>query len=440
MKKKFYLSLLFMLGAFLLPIGVNASSGDVACKIGTNEFSDITIAINTAQNGDEIILEKDVSTKVEIPADKKITININGKMITSIVENNGSLTIKNGNITNMKNLESAFLIMDEIACSTSSCLRNSGTATVKNSIFSYQSSISSTGATLYNEKSGTLTIESGTYKSQKQVTFYNHGNMIINGGSFELNDINLGNKNTKTLTINGGVFKNSNGMCLENNSADLIINDGTFTCNTVAENYLLSENSNITVNGGTFNTTDTAFSNTMTSKNSTILLNGGKINMTGTDYVISDDGTNNTIQIIQTNIDAFKSKGLFSDNTFIIGKDDGTVKKDIPLINIPNGIMQITGTFKFYDGTINLREKMNQNKIITPQNYYVSYDTNTDKTLNAYLKDKSQIVTTVTVEDKNHEKVENPKTGDSNIIYLSILAIFMILGIGISSKKILKNK
>lgn len=462
MKKKIYLSLLFIMGLLLFPIGVNASSGDVLCKIGEVEFSDIATAIETAKDGDEIILVKDMSSKVEIPAGKKITLNLNNKKVTATlttgIKNSGTLTIKNGSIyggmsaSGIENLENATLTMDAIKCedvSTGLCLKNNGTAQIINGTFSSEENAN----LIKNLEKGKLTITSGTYTS-KLSNFQNYGEMIINNGTFEATYNLNTNENYGKLTINNGTFNVPNSYAITNTAGEVFINGGTFNCKSVAQNYdpnyakdNYTKTSKIAVTGGTFNTTSTAFANASFSLNSTILLNGGKINMSGEDYVISEHNGKNTIQIIKTNIDAFKSKGLFLNykSTFIIGEDDGTVKKDTPLINIPNGTIAMSGTkgtFKFYDGTINLKSKINQNtvQLTTPKNYYVSYDTNKDKTLNAYLKDKKQSVTTVTVEDKNHAKVENPKTGEFNIVYLSILAIFMILGIGISSKKIFQNK
>lgn len=444
MRKSVKLILLLLGVLLILPIHVFAE--DYEAKIGNNNYATIEEAISAAKENEEIVLLKNISSgsRIEIPSGKNLIINLNGMQIDVDIINSGTLTIKNGTVSYIKNVEDGTLNLDGVTCEETSVLsgiRNYGIATIKNSTFDLNLSITNTGGMFMNYENATLTIESGTYTSSNIVNFYNYGNMIINGGTFVINDSNIGNRNYQTLTINGGIFKNAEGTFLENDGGNIIINDGVFTSKTVAENYMMYENSNITVNGGTFHTNGVAFSNSILSKNSKILLNGGQINMTGEDYVINESGENNTIQISNTNIDAFNSIGisLESDCVFIVGTDDDTVKKDVPLINIPNGtISGNDGDFQFYDGTINLKSKINENniKITTPSYYYVHYDTNKDKTLDAYLSNQKQNVTTMTVAETSSTEVENPNTADINVLAYIVVGILVFIIFGISYKKI----
>ena len=129
---------------FALTGKVNAetTTGAVA-KIGNTEYLTLQEAVN---QGGEIVLEKDVTEDVTIPADKTVVINLNGHNITNVkdntIYNKGNLTIKGeGNLDNLTNAK----------------------------------------ATVYNEVGATCVLDSGNYdrsKDEKGNTYYtilNHG-------------------------------------------------------------------------------------------------------------------------------------------------------------------------------------------------------------------------------------------------------------------------
>ncbi|MBO7232385.1 MAG: hypothetical protein J6V16_04445, partial [Bacteroidales bacterium] len=100
---------IFALAAMLLSFGFTANAQNEA-KIGDTEYATLTEAVAAVQDGETIILIADVklTAQVEIPEDKVLTLDLNGKTVNSVftgnsttnhiyaLSNKGTLTI-NGN-------------------------------------------------------------------------------------------------------------------------------------------------------------------------------------------------------------------------------------------------------------------------------------------------------------------------------------------------------
>ena len=218
------------------------SMKDVAvAKIGDTYYKTLPEAVAAAQNGETVTLLKDVTEDVTIPADKTMTLDLNGKKLTNI--DNNTITVENG-----------------------ATLTVTGTGTVDN--------VTHGKAAVYNK--GTVTLAGGTYERSAEAgadanddggnsyyTVLNHGTMTVNAGVvvnnkgkysslFENGYYNYNNSDgvvNPTLTINGGTFDGGLNTIKNDDNAALTINGGTFQNYTQAafQNHHIA-----TVEGGTF--------------------------------------------------------------------------------------------------------------------------------------------------------------------------------------------
>ena len=205
-------------------------------------YDTLTAAITAAQDGDTVVLLKNVTENVTISADKTITLDLNGKKLTNADE------------------------QDTITVALGASLTVTGTGTVDN--------VTHGKAAVYNK--GTVILADGTYERSAEAgkdandnggnSFYtvlNHGNMTVeadvvvnNKGKysslFENGYFNYSNSDgvvNPTLTIKGGTFDGGLNTIKNDDNATLTIKDGTF------QNYTQAafQNHNIaTVEGGTF--------------------------------------------------------------------------------------------------------------------------------------------------------------------------------------------
>lgn len=179
-------------------------------------YTTLAEAVAAAQDNDTVTLLKDIAgfttaDIVTIPAGKTLTLDMNGKSITTEANFSGRPIINEGTLT------------------------VTGNGTIDSS-----SSIDGLGA--INNK-GTLTIENGTYKGAK----YASGSAVRNTGS------------SAVLTIQDGSF--TDATCAVFNEGTATINGGTFvgttcsTCNSQIWSYTVRNydvKSKMTINGGTF--------------------------------------------------------------------------------------------------------------------------------------------------------------------------------------------
>lgn len=154
---------------------------------------------------------------------KAITLNGNNIQSTNSMIKNGAKLVLGSNTLFVNNISSASPIIN-----TSNL--NIDDAKISNNKFT-----GSTGGIIKN--SGTLTIESGTFKNNTS----NAGGLIYN---------------TNSVTINDGEFKDNNAIngAIVQNKDNLRINNGTFSNNTATSSGGVVDNSGTTtIKAGTFN-------------------------------------------------------------------------------------------------------------------------------------------------------------------------------------------
>ena len=173
-------------------------------KVGDTYYKTLAEAVAAADNA-TVTLLKDVTANVTIPADKTITLDLNGKTL-----NGGK---NNGN----------------------AALLNKGTVTIKDSSASKGGTIKRednadlTGTTYYVIKNlGTMTIEQANvnnnsgYKETNSAGSMKGSSLICNGDRADDNET--------TLTINDGVFEQQNFLAVKNGTMGILnVNGGKFT-------------------------------------------------------------------------------------------------------------------------------------------------------------------------------------------------------------------
>lgn len=222
--------------------------GPVAA-IGEHNYATLSVAVEAAGNK-TVTLLKDVTEDLVIPADKTVTLNLNGKKLTNVssntITNNGTLTI-------------------------------TGEGTVDN--------VTHAKAAVWNNVGGTVIIDGGAYTRSTEASasatnsgnnsYYvidNYGTLTINKGTFKFSDTNAGafsslihngwydgSKNTSgknaVMTINDGNFTQGTGgkITVKNDDyGELEIKGGVFT--QPESNYYCVYNYNIAkISGGTIN-------------------------------------------------------------------------------------------------------------------------------------------------------------------------------------------
>ena len=249
MKKVMMFALTLFASIMIIPttyaLGDDVTTNEVTyvASVGGKNYETVQEAINNA-NGQTVTLLTDVTESVTISNGTTVTLDLGSYTLTN---KEGEHTItNNGN------------------------LKVIGSGTVDN--------VSHAKAAVFNDKTGTATLKSGTYTRSKEAgesadqaggnsfyTIQNYGYMVIeedvkvlNKGSFSSllengfhdgNSLNLDGSATPTLIINGGLFDGGLNTIKNDDYGVLTINGGTFT--NVAQAALLNWNK-ATINGGTF--------------------------------------------------------------------------------------------------------------------------------------------------------------------------------------------
>ena len=191
-------------------------------------------ALNTAVGaGGEVKLGANISATITIPADKTVTLDLNGKTLTGSIVNKGKLTVTG--------------IGSVVATAA-------GTAAVA------------------NFPDGTVTLSGGTYESANWYVIKNMGEMYING------PVNVqkpqGSTDTSSL-IDNGWYGSTDTVAGEQvqaqaNKAKLVISNGNFNGKSGAKSCSVVKNDDygvLEISGGTFDST----ANTGTDNAATLL-------------------------------------------------------------------------------------------------------------------------------------------------------------------------
>ena len=212
---------------------------------GTGTVTPVNNAVDLAaalQADGIVVLSSDITlpadTTLEIPADKTVTLNLNGKKLTgggsTVLDVKGDLTLEGGTIENAGRIASV-------------------------------------------AEGGKLTVSSGGYMATSGCAFYagstasgqeeNGGTIVIDGGVIQAQEFCIGVVRGGSLTVNGGTLTSvdnaviaGNGMSDDPNTA-ITINGGTFNAGITTSGYIACGiyhpgKGTLTVNGGTFNIKD----------------------------------------------------------------------------------------------------------------------------------------------------------------------------------------
>ena len=223
---------------------------EYATPVGT--VAELTAAVNAGEN---VVLTSDLSLTSALNITKDVSIDLNGKTVTSAKSfaqvTDGTLTLNGGTV-------------------------NSGNVAVR------------------VEENGKAIINGGTYSAVYAVYATNGGTATVNGGEFTSQEFTCAVPNGGNVTINGGTFTaKDNAVVGTNGRSDfagstITINGGTFngyiqSAGYVACGVYVANNDTVNINGGTFNITDGVgilmrAGNTTVGKNVVInLTNTGKI-------------------------------------------------------------------------------------------------------------------------------------------------------------------
>lgn len=295
MKKVTSILMAFVLMLTLIPTawaeGGSAGAGTDVAMIGDATYETLADAVAKADNSATIQLLKDTAEDITIPADKTITIDLNGNTLTNVnshtILNNGTLTITGaGKVDNISHGKGA--------------LYNKGTVFVNGGTFDRskengKNSNNSGSNSWYTIKNvGTMTINGGaTVQTAGRDASLGKFSSLVSNGYFDAEDYAT-NKGIEQpiLTINGGTFCGGLNTIKNDDRAKLTINGGTFSnyYQAVVQNHNIAE-----ITGGTFTAASDASAETYGIYNcgcaadidiGTLTVSGGTF--TGATYAVAD--------------------------------------------------------------------------------------------------------------------------------------------------------
>ena len=341
------------------------STNFAVAKLNEINYSSLNAAVKKVSGKEKstVYLLKDICENINVTEDKNISLDLQSHSVscsdntTALLTNNGSLEIKNGNISN--NLKTII---------------NNG------SITQLSGTISSTledNPTVINNPSASYTLNDGVISSKKSNAFVNQGTYIMNGGTIS-SDIdglifaNMGGEATfttgniisssqsstliynrvGTVNLNGINLSNQNNVLFNGDSngyheAILNINGGSFSTNGIAiDNYAV-----INHKGGTISSDNDTSVTVLNEENSTYNLDGGSISSEKSNAIRN----NGILKMLSGNL---TSAGSFP----TLANDNGTS-------TLKGGTITNTGTEALVynaTGTVNLEgiELSNTNLVI----------------------------------------------------------------------------
>lgn len=266
--------------------------------VGDNSYGNLDEAINAvpANVQTTVKLMSDITVPygaVEIPANKKVTLDLNGHIIASDgfkgrpITNKGELTVTgNGKITS-----------EGCGADGTGAINNEGTLTIENGTFS--GGEGANGAAINNKAGATCVVKDGEIIGCPR-GIQNLGTLTIDGGSFIGSDTYSGNEGNAiinaqgaTCTINDGTFTgHMNAVSNMDNGGgcQLTINGGTFTTDGFEASGAIFNGlgNTVTIEDGTFTTSGN--SGATIANKGTAVINGGTFqgdNVTSQVYTIS---------------------------------------------------------------------------------------------------------------------------------------------------------
>ena len=333
---------------------------NAVAKVGDTYYKTLAEAVAAADNA-TVTLLKDVTANVTIPADKTITLDLNGMTLTNVddhtILNNGNLTITGtGMVDNISHAKGA--------------LYNKGTVVINGGTFDRsQENGMNKGESGQNswytiKNVGTMTINDGaTVQTAGNNAALGKFSSLVSNGYFNTNDYNT-NKGLEQpiLTIDGGTFRGGLNTIKNDDRARLTINGGTFSnyYQAVVQNHNIAE-----ITGGTFTAASDANTETYGIYNcgcgadidlGTLTVSGGTF--TGATYAVAEVSSQNAIVNI--------SGGQFAGTKAAIIKSSTSNAT----IAISGGSFSQSVERKYLDRSLNAELKRASGE--TPYSYYTS--------------------------------------------------------------------
>ena len=356
-------------------------------EVDGEQFTSLNEAINKSVEG-TVKLLKNISIveseKLEIASSKNITLDLNGKQITTYMEsynitNNGTL-----NITDSSGLDSGKIVSRGIS---NGIVDNSGTLTITNGVLKeYIDGNSSNNKNIIRNK-GNVMLNGGIIDASKRYIngIYNieSGNVNIIGGNIIVKEANYSNG---ILDNSSGIIKVEGGQVSSinfdhNSKANLIVKNSADidTISGYAGNVTITiEGGNIgnievagttEISGGIINSIDNNISGKLNIINGTIKATNG--------YGIRNFGI---ATITGGSITSTTAEAIDNIGTLTLGVNDTNVSKTVPSIVGKTYGVKNTGTFNFYDGVIEGEtEAISGTVTKTPTDYTVIYENSNKK-------------------------------------------------------------
>ena len=270
MKRKLLSILLtFCLAFSLLPTAALADEGEASgnvAKVGEQGYATLQAAINAAKDGDTVTLLGDVTTKATIPAEKTITIDLNGKTLKhegQVLDIYGNLTIKHGTVELSSGNAKAAIWLNKTAKLT---VESDATVSVPTSNFAIGLWSDCTAAELMVK--GTLKGGNGLTVNGNIVTLGNK--VTVDGATIEYEGHGIYQAGVSDIIVKNANIKGS--TAIEVRAGKMTVESGTFTATateykcdpngdgTTTEGAALAiaqhttkKDIGVTINGGTFN-------------------------------------------------------------------------------------------------------------------------------------------------------------------------------------------
>ena len=362
---------------------------NAVAKVGDTYYKTLADAVTAADNA-TVTLLKDVTANVTIPADKTITLNLNGMTLTNVddhtILNNGNLTITGtGRVDNISHAKGA--------------LYNKGTVVINGGTFDRsQEKGMNKGESGQNswytiKNVGTMTINDGaTVQTAGNNAALGKFSSLVSNGYFNTNDYNT-NKGLEQpiLTIDGGTFRGGLNTIKNDDRARLTINGGTFSnyYQAVVQNHNIAE-----ITGGTFTAASDANTETYGIYNcgcgadidlGTLTVSGGTF--TGATYAVAEVSSQNAIVNISGGQFAGTKAAIIKSSTSnaTIAISGGTFSSDPSVYVVGNGsanIVKRAGSEGAYTYTVLAKSGLTSGVYLTDpsgalaSNYYVSSTAN----------------------------------------------------------------
>ena len=362
---------------------------NAVAKVGDTYYKTLADAVTAAAHA-TVTLLKDVTANVTIPADKTITLNLNGMTLTNVddhtILNNGNLTITGtGRVDNISHAKGA--------------LYNKGTVVINGGTFDRsQENGMNKGESGQNswytiKNVGTMTINDGaTVQTAGNNAALGKFSSLVSNGYFNTNDYNT-NKGLEQpiLTIDGGTFRGGLNTIKNDDRARLTINGGTFSnyYQAVVQNHNIAE-----ITGGTFTAASDANTETYGIYNcgcgadidlGTLTVSGGTF--TGATYAVAEVSSQNAIVNISGGQFAGTKAAIIKSSTSnaTIAISGGTFSSDPSVYVVGNGsanIVKRAGSEGAYTYTVLAKSGLTSGVYLTDpsgalaSNYYVSSTAN----------------------------------------------------------------